>query len=52
MTEKESLLKILERVGLTVYKNKEDFIEFQSGCGYSTIVVEFDAEEKIIDIYY
>ena len=52
MTEREYLLKILERVGLTVYKNKEDFIEFQRGCGYSPIVVAFDAEEKIIDIYY
>ena len=52
MTEREYLLKILERIGLTVYKNKEDFIEFQSGCGYSTIVVEFNVEDKIIDIYY
>ena len=52
MTEKEYLLKILERIGLSVYENKEDCIEFQNGCGYSTIVVEFDTEEKIIDIYH
>ena len=52
MTERENLLKILERIGLSVYENKEDYVEFQSSCSDSTIVVEFDAEEKIIDIYY
>ena len=51
MTEREYLLKILERIGLTVYKNEKDFIEFQSGCGYGTFIVDFDTEEKIIDIY-
>jgi predicted nucleic-acid-binding Zn-ribbon protein len=50
MTEKEMILNILKRIQLKNYCAHDDFIEFSSGYGYETIMIDFDENGNVIGV--
>lgn len=52
MTEREMIMKILERVGQEVYSDANNYIEFENGARYGeNISIDFDDEGNILAIY-
>lgn len=52
MTEREMIMKILERVGQEVYSDTNNYIEFENGARYGeNISIDFDDEGNILAIY-
>ena len=51
MTEKEMILNILNRISLKVVLQDDKSIEFENGYGHEDIVIDFDEDGNVTDIY-
>ena len=50
MTEKEMILKVFERLGVEIYVQKEDWLEFKSFSTPESVCIAFDENGNITDI--
>ena len=50
MTERETILNILNRIPLKIYCEDDEYIEFENGYGYDNIIIEFNVNGYITNI--
>lgn len=51
MTEKEMILNILNRISLKVNWQDDTSIEFENGYGHEDIMIDFDEDGNVTNIY-
>ena len=51
ITEKDMILNILNRIPLKVYWQDDKCIEFENGYGHEDILIDFDENGNVINIY-
>lgn len=51
MTEREIIIGILNRINLKVNWQDDKCIEFENGYGHEDIMIDFDENGNVINIY-